>query len=175
MKLLFEAGIALSSLIPVTFTPVHNLKQPNMETNQNKETVRRLYEECLNKKNYDLLETILDKDYVGPSGEKGIAGFEETLKPLIQAFPNIHWTIEDVVAEDDKVVIRWSWQGTNTGAFRNIPASGKIVTNNAINIYELKNGKIVKAWMQSDRLGFLLQLGVISSDVVPGPSLHKQK
>jgi predicted ester cyclase len=88
------------------------------------------------------------------------------VKSVIQAFPDIQWTIEDLISEDNKVVVRWSWQGTHTGTFREfIPPSQNTVTHQAINIYKFSGAKITKAWMQSDRLGFLQQLDLIPEDL----------
>jgi predicted ester cyclase len=69
------------------------------------------------------------------------------------------------MAEGNKVIVRWSWKGTNNASFRGLPASNKEVVDNAIAIYEFSGDKIIKAWIQSDKLGFLQQIGVISQDI----------
>lgn len=80
------------------------------------------------------------------------------------------WTIEDLLADNDKVIVRWSWKGTNTQPFRGVPASNKPVNDNAIVIYQFNDeGKIIHAWMQGDRLGVLIQIGVIPANLVPQP------
>jgi len=140
-----------------------------MNSNQNKETVRKLYEDCLNKRNYGLLKEIISDEYTGANGEKGPAGFEQAIKPLIMAFPDIQWKVDDIVQEDDKVVIQHSWTGTHTGIFRGIPASNKAVHDIGVGIFQFKDNKIISAWVLTDRLGFLQQLGVISADVTPAP------
>lgn len=81
------------------------------------------------------------------------------------AFPDIKWTLEDLMAEGNQVIVRWSWKGTNTGSFRGLPASGKEVTDSAIPIYQFSGNKIIKAWIESDKLGFLQQIGLVSPDV----------
>lgn len=136
---------------------------------QNKATVRKLYEDILNTGKLELANQIIAEEYTGVRGEKGATGFAETIHSVRLAFPDIKWTVEDLIAEDDKVVIRWSWKGTNLGSFGGFQASNKMVTYHAITIYELNGGKIIKAWMQSDRLGFLEQIGVISPGLTTLP------
>ena len=133
----------------------------------NKRIVRKLFEEALNKGNLELLPDLFAADYTGPQGEKGPAAFRVTIEPLLKAFPDIHYTIKDLVAEDDKVVISWIWHGTHTGQFRNIPATGKAVSNEGMAIFVLKDGKIVGASIQTDRLGFLQGLGALPADLTP--------
>lgn len=133
---------------------------------KNKEIVRKLYEDCLNKRNYDLLKTLISEDYEGPSGETGHEGFKATVESVINAFPDIGWKIEDSIAEKDKVVIRTSWHGTHKENFRGLlKATQKEVTNTAITIYRLKDEKIIRAWIITDRLGFLQQLGAVPRDL----------
>lgn len=133
---------------------------------KNKEIVRKLYQDCLNKRNFELLKEFIAEDYAGIRGEKGPAGFTETVQSIIQAFPDIRWTIEDLIEAEDKVVVRWSWQGTHEGTFRGfLQASHKKVTDHAIVIYQFRDHKIIKAWIESDRLGFLQQIGVVPQDL----------
>lgn len=139
----------------------------------NKEIVRKLFEESLNKGNLELLPDLIAASFTGPQGEKGAAGFRATFEPLLKAFPDIHYTINDLVAEDDKVVVNWTWHGTQTGAFRGIPATGKTVSNVGMAVFALKDGKIVSASTQTDRLGFLQGLGVLPFDLAPLAPPHK--
>lgn len=133
---------------------------------KNKQVVRRLYEECLNKREFELLKELVNEDYTGLSGETGPSAFEGSVRSIIRAFPDIRWTIEDLVAEGDKVTVRWSWQGIHTNTFRGIfPPTQKHVTDHAIAIYQFRDNKIINAWIQTDRLGFLQQIGVIPGDL----------
>ncbi|WP_162852582.1 ester cyclase [Dinghuibacter silviterrae] len=135
--------------------------------NTNKEVVSELYE-LLNTRQLDQLDRIVDSNCEGPNGEKGAEGFEHTVAPIIAAFPDIHWTLEDLIAEGDRVVVRWEWVGTFKAAFRGVPPTGKRMTNHAIGIYQLRDGKILRSWLETDRLGFLQQLGVVPENVSPG-------
>jgi len=141
--------------------------QPRLETT-NKEVVRFLYETILNSRKFELLGDVISPDYVGVDGGKGVEGFSNTVSSVIAGFPDIKWTIDDITSGTDKVIVRWHWTGTHTGSFRGLPASHKQVTDHAIVIYQLKDGKITQAWMQGDRLGVLTQIGGISEELVTG-------
>src|SRR6476660_5948489 len=117
----------------------------------NKEIIRNLYENILNNRKIELLDGIISPDYVGIGGIKGVNGFSSAVLSVIEGFPDIKWTIEDIFSEGDKVVVRWHWNGTNTNSFRGIPPSNKSVTDNANVIYQLKDYKIINAWIQGDR------------------------
>lgn len=145
----------------------------NQQSSKNKETIRGLYENILNNRKMELLKDLISEDYVGIRGDKGVNAFTETVGAVISAFPDIKWTIEDLVAEGDKVVVRWSWIGTNTNSFRGIPPTNQKTVDTAIAIYQFKEEKIIQAWIQGDRLGVLMQLGVVPKDVVPSPQSKK--
>jgi predicted ester cyclase len=81
------------------------------------------------------------------------------------AFPDIHETIEDMLAEGDRVVTRSTWRGTHQGAFLGIAPTGKQVSVTGIDISRVASGKFVEHWQAADNLGLLQQLGVIP---VPG-------
>lgn len=128
---------------------------------KNKETVRRLYEECLNHRNYNLLNEFISEEYEGSGGRQGPSGFADGIESVMHAFSDYQWTVEDLMADGDKVMVRWSWQGIHTESFRqSLPPTQKQVTNRAIAIYQFKEGKIIKAWVRPNRLGLLRQLGM---------------
>jgi len=131
----------------------------------NKEIVRKLFEESLNKGNLGLMSDLFAADFTGPQGEKGPAGFRANIELLLKAFPDIHYTIKDLVAEDDKVAANFTWQGTHTGQFRNVPATGKSVTNDGMAVFGLKDGKIISLAILTDRLGFWQGLGLLPADL----------
>lgn len=132
---------------------------------KNKQIVEKLYEQAFNKKNLALVPELIAEDYVGAQGERGPSGFQATFVQLFKAFPDIHYYIEDLLAEGDKVVIRWKWQGTHTGKFREYPPTGKTITNNGMAVFQLRDYKIIKAVVQTDRLAFLQDMGVIPADL----------
>jgi predicted ester cyclase len=151
---------------------VQSTTSTGMKTDQdrNKAIIHRLYEEVLNTGKWELLDQIVSPEFTGISGDKGPAGFARAIKPVMIAFPDIKWTIEDVIAEGDKVMVKWSWTGTNTSSFDGFPVTNKAVKHHAINIFQFDGHQIIKAWMESDRLGFFQQIGVIAADAITPPA-----
>ena len=80
---------------------------------------------------------------------------------LFEAFPDIQFTLEDLLAAEDKVVAHFTARGTQTGAFQGIPATGRAAAVSGIAIYRLAGGRVVEQWLEYDQLGLLQQLGVI--------------
>ena len=138
---------------------------PVETTTSNEQAVRRIYEECLNQGRTDALRDLVSDDYVGPQGERGAAGFGQPIAALRVGFPDIRFVIEDVVASGDRVAVRWTWRATHTGTFRGLAPSGRPVTDTGMAIYQLRDGRIVRAWVETDRLGVLQQIGVVPADV----------
>jgi len=80
---------------------------------------------------------------------------------LFEAFPDIQFTLQDLLAAEDKVVSRFTVRGIQTGAFQGIPATGRAAAVSGIAIYRLVGGKVVEQWLEYDQLGLMQQLGVI--------------
>lgn len=97
------------------------------------------------------------KEFVTPSGETLI----EHILAFESAFPRYHLTIEDMIAEGDKVVVRATFKGTHQGHLMNIPPTGKDVIQPLIVIYRISEGKIDKHWLVIDQLSIMQQLGAI--------------
>ncbi|HTD04460.1 ester cyclase [Undibacterium sp.] len=126
---------------------------------KNKMLVRRLYEDCFNTGNLEVLAELLARDFTGGQGEKGSTGFGAIIAGLRRGFPDAHFTLEDMFAEDDRVAVRWSLTATHKGPFAGVAASHKAVAQTAIAIYRIVDGKIHQAWLQADRLGLRQQIG----------------
>ena len=86
----------------------------------NEEVVQKLYAQALNKRDFHLLKAIIADEFVGIRGLTGAAGFEEPVKNLIKAFPDIQWNIKEIVSDDHHVAVRWIWEGTHTGTIPTI-------------------------------------------------------
>src|SRR5882762_6669212 len=112
-------------------------------TQKNEKVVRSVFEQALNKRNIALLKDLVSDDYVGFQGIKGAEGFQRPVAPIIEAFPDIQWNIQDLFGEDDKVVARWKLKGTQTNQFNGLAPTGKTVINDGIAIFTLKDGKII--------------------------------
>ena len=125
----------------------------------NRVVVRRLYEEVINARRLEQAGQLVHDEYEGPAGDRGPAGFVATVRDLLQGFPDIVFTIEDLVEEGDRVAVRWHWVATHAGRFRTFDATHKRVTNSGIAIYQLRDGKVLRSWLETDRLGALQQIG----------------
>jgi steroid delta-isomerase-like uncharacterized protein len=135
---------------------------------KNKELIQRYFEEAWNKGNLSVLDEIVAADYVNHNPfAPGLPPGPEGLKPIFSglraAFPDLHYTIEEQIADGDRVVTRWGFRGTHEGELMGIPATGKQVNITGTQIERIVDGKIVEHWRQSDDLGMLQQLGVIPS------------
>jgi len=141
------------------------LTEVNKSTEANKASVRRLYDEVFNKKNRAAIDEFIDPshvDHAAPPGTPGgLKGVKQTLTMYLTAFPDLHFTVEDIIAEGDKVVARLTVRGTQQGAFMGIPPTGKQTTSTAIDINRFAGGKSVEHWLNMDTLSLLQQLGAI--------------
>ncbi|MCF6402256.1 ester cyclase [Chitinophaga filiformis] len=146
-------------LSQMTIAQVANKKEVNM---QNKEVIRRLYDEAMNKRNTALLPELISAAYDGPD-------FKQVVTGLTDAFPDAQWIVKDVVAEGNKVVVFQQFQGTHRGTFQHIPATGRRVASDGVVAYELKDGKVIHSETLTNRLGFLQELGVLPRDINGSP------
>ncbi len=130
----------------------------------NKAVVRRYYEEVLNAGDVSALAALAVADYAEhdplPGQRAGREGLRERVEMLRSAF-RPHFTIEDIIAEGDKVAVRWTNRGTHVGAFMGLPATGKVFAMAGIDIHRLRDGKLAEHWHVVDLLGQLQQLGVL--------------
>jgi steroid delta-isomerase-like uncharacterized protein len=131
----------------------------------NKEIVRGFIEEVLNTGKVEASGKFFHEDMVEqvplPGQGPGIEGLKNVLRGFSAAFPDMRWTIEEQIAEGDKVVTRFEWTGTHRGPFMGIPATGRPVNVWGIVIDRLQNGKIKDTRILMDTLGLMMQLGVI--------------
>ena len=135
-----------------------------MSTEQNKATLKRFVEEVLNKGNLALVDELALPDAVDhnlpPGLPPGPAGYKLFVGAFRQAFPDLHYHVEDVIAEGDMVAQRTLGHGTMKGDFQGMPATGKSASWSEIHIVRFANGKMVEHWGQVDQLGMLQQLGL---------------
>ena len=133
----------------------------------NKTVSRRFFEEVWNKGNLAALNEIIAKDHVNsgpgtpPELAPGLEGTKQLVTMYRNAFPDVHFTIDEQIAEGDKVVTRWTAHGTHQGELVGIPATSKSTTVTGINVDRVVNGKIAESWGIFDQFGMMQQLGVI--------------
>ena len=94
---------------------------------------------------------------------RGPAGYITIIKMMREGFPDIQWTLEEMVAEGDKVAARFTMQGTHQGAFFGVPPTGKTIVVQAMNFYRLSGGQLVDEHGQPDMLELLQQIGAVPS------------
>jgi steroid delta-isomerase-like uncharacterized protein len=140
-----------------------------MSAEQNKALVRRKVEETFNRGDVSHFDEFMTPDFVErevlpPGTPPGREGVKQLTMMLRSAFPDFKATIEDIVAEGDKVVIRQTWTGTQTGEFMGIPPTGKRVSFGVIDILRMAGGKCAEHWGQMDNMSLMQQLGVIPAE-----------
>ena len=135
-----------------------------MSTEENKAAARRFIE-AFNHKDLDALESCVSRDVVNhslmPGLPAGLEGWKMMAGMFFAAFPDMQVQIDDLVAEGDKVVTRWTAHGTNTGEMMGMPATGKAVTLTGITIDHYRDAKTVEHWENLDMFGMMQQLGVV--------------
>jgi predicted ester cyclase len=131
-----------------------------MSLEENKAIVRR-FVEAYNKENLDLLDDLLAPDYFDHTNQVGIEGLKQLIKMAFAGMPDYHETIEEIIAEGDKVWIRVKATGTHTGEFMGITPTGEKLSVEMVDIIRVVNGKLVEYRDVTDRLDFLQKLGVI--------------
>ena len=135
---------------------------------KNRHTVETLFE-TFNTGDLGRMDDLIAADYVGPQGDRGPDGFRKVIMGLRTAFPDIHYTVDEMVAEGDSVAVRWHWTGTHRGPFRAYAPTGKAVSNSGSGIFRFQHDKVVSAGLETDRLGFLQQIGAVAENVGLGP------
>jgi steroid delta-isomerase-like uncharacterized protein len=132
---------------------------------QNKTLARRWFEDLFSRGNLDAANEILSAEFVDHLTHEDERGLEE-LKHYVSiyrsAFPDIQDTVEDIVAEGDKVVVRWTSSGTHQGEFMGVAPTGRHVTFTGMRLFRIADNKIVESWVNIDERGLQEQLGAVS-------------
>ena len=132
--------------------------------NDNSIIVRRFVDLVLNKDQIDSAGQFFWDDMVEqvplPGQGPGLAGLKDVLRGMRAAFPDMHWTVEEQIAEGDKVATRFEWTGTHRGEFLGVPATERAVKVWGVVIDRLEGGKIKDTRIIMDSLGLMTQLGV---------------
>lgn len=135
-----------------------------MSLQDNKAIVTRYWQDLWNAKQGNVIDEITSSNlqlHFPPGQAHQPSSLHHWFDTAQSAFPDVHFTLHDLLAEDDKVTARWSYKATNTGAFLGGMATQKQVTDEGINIFRIEDGRIAEMWMSGDSLGLLKQLGVI--------------
>ena len=131
----------------------------------NKDVIRRFIEEVLNEGRFEQLDELVLEDFVEldplPGQSPGRSGLQEVIRQMRGAFPDMHWVIEEIIGEADKVCTRFTWTGTQRGPFVGVPATGRRVTVKGVVIDRLHTGKMADSRILMDTMGMMQQLGVV--------------
>lgn len=146
-----------------------------MSPEENKAIIRRYVEEFWNKGNQAVAEEVIAEDAVFHDQVRdgdlppGRAGALEAARRMRVGSPDFTMDLHDMIAEGDRVVIRYSATGTHAGDFFGLPATQRVASLEAIAIVRMENGRIVEGWQESDRLGLVQGLGMMPKGQMPRP------
>ena len=134
----------------------------------NKAIVRRLYEEVWNKRRLEVVDELISpshalNDPIVSGSQIGPEFYKRRVVELTTSFPDLRFTIEDIITENGKVGVSWIISGTHQGEFMDIPATDSKISVEGITIHHITNGKILDSHARWDALGLLRQLGDVSS------------
>jgi steroid delta-isomerase-like uncharacterized protein len=137
-----------------------------MSVEQNKALFRRFVEEVFNKGNVNTIDELLASDFaereeLPPGMPRDREGVKQLTRMFRTAFPDFNVSIDDMIAEGDKIVARTTWKGTQKGEFMGIPSSGKRVSFSVIDIIRISGGKFVEHWGLMDNSTMMQQLGAV--------------
>jgi steroid delta-isomerase-like uncharacterized protein len=136
-----------------------------MSAEDNKALVRRVYEEVINKGNLEVADETFASDYVyrspGSPEFRGPEGFKQLVTMYRSAFPDLHLDVDELIADGDTVVSRWTGRGIQRGELMGIAPTGKQVTVTGVVITRFRGGKAAEDWELIDTLGMLQQLGAV--------------
>jgi len=134
-----------------------------MSAEENKALVRRAWD-GVSQGNLDVIEEVYAHDLVWHESDEDIHGVEaarQFVTIYLDAFPDMRITVEDLIAEGDKVTSRWTAHGTHQGELLGIPPSGNQVTITGITIHRIEDDRIAEEWEMPDNLGMMQQIGAI--------------
>jgi steroid delta-isomerase-like uncharacterized protein len=149
--------------LALVLTACSLMAQRNTNLEKNKDLIKIYTEDFWNKHNIGAFEKYFSSDFIVhfADGDMNAEQYKELCKSYFLAFPDLHITTNDVIAEGNKVVKVWTVNCTQKGDFMGIPATGKQVMIKGIEMFLILDGKIAELWACMDNLGMLQQLGVI--------------
>lgn len=139
-----------------------------MSVDRNKALARRVFDEIWSQGKLDVADEILTPDFVGrPAGLgepfTGPEGAKEFIGRLREAFPDMTFTVETMIAQGDQVATRWTGTGTHDGKLMGFEPTGRQVAVGGMTFLRFEDGAIVEGWTQPDALGLLEQIGAVPS------------
>ncbi len=146
-----------------------------MSIESNKALVRRFIEEVQSRHRLEVAAEIMAPHMIDhfyeaqglPQPENAVEAFKAFYSSMLTAFPDLHVTVQDLLAEGDKVVTYKTFHGTHQGAFRGIPPTGNKISVDVMDIFRIADGKLVEHWAIIDWLNMMQQLGAVSGPQGP--------
>ena len=134
-----------------------------MSAMDTKPVAARFYEEVINGRKLEVFDEIVDVGLKAQTAgmQQDRREWRSMLAGVLDAFRDYHQVVHDWVADGDKVVARWTIEGTQTGVYAGVPATGRKIKASGIEVFRIKNGKIVEQWCDLDFFGVLRQLGAV--------------
>jgi predicted ester cyclase len=133
-----------------------------MDAVEREKQVRTFVEEVWNGRNYDAAADLYSENYRNPLGS-GPAARVKPIRGYHEAFPDVHLDIEELIVAGDTVVLRAAFRGTDTGGYVGRAATGRAVDEWVVTIMHFDGDKVVQEWIGADKLGLLIQLGVVDN------------
>jgi steroid delta-isomerase-like uncharacterized protein len=135
----------------------------------NRQLVTRYFEEVLSAGRLETIDELMRADFVFnittiPGGVHGIAAYKDFVRGLRTAFPDGVFSAERLIAVADKAAARWTFKGTHRGPFLGVAPTGRVVTDEGIDIFHIAGGRITDIWANEDAFGLMKQLGAIPAD-----------
>jgi steroid delta-isomerase-like uncharacterized protein len=142
---------------------------PPRAIEQNRLTVQRYFDEILTQGRLNVIDELMRPDFVFristiPGGVNGIPAYKAFVAGLRTAFPDGVFSVDREIAEETSAAARWNFKGTHKGPFLGVPPTGKVMTDQGIDIFHFGSGKITDIWVNEDAFGLLKQLGVIPAN-----------
>ena len=134
---------------------------------ENKALVRRWFKEIWSKGNLAVADEIVASNYAnhdsaGPMPESGLEGLKKHVTTYRTAFPDLTLTVDDMLADGNKVTVRWTARGAHKGTLMAISPTGKEITTTGISVIRIAGGKVAEQWVTWDTLGMMQQLGAVA-------------
>ena len=134
---------------------------PILSPEANAAIARRYYEEVWDHGDLDEIEALVAPSIVLNDWAPGLEGLKKVVTGTRASFPDLRYSLEDVIAAGDKVVVRFKFHGTHQGAYRGIAPTGKPIVYTGIGIWRLAGGQLVEHWSNIDLYGLMQQLGAV--------------
>jgi steroid delta-isomerase-like uncharacterized protein len=136
-----------------------------MTVSENKAVISSFPQEVLNQGRLERVDDLVAVDFVEvdpfPGQKQGREGLKQVIRAFRTAFPDIHWVIEEMLGEGEKVFSRFTWHGTHRSEFFGVPATGKQITVKGMVVDRVVAGKMVESQILMDGLSMMRQLGAI--------------